>query len=963
MRTWLHELLGVLRERDDRFPVGDMRDLLVEVLGLIGLATAAMVLIGVLFVPTSTPGAMAVALVFGTAPLMVRWLVQRDANLITVPVVLLGVALMAVLWIVAVGSLQSVQTSLLLLPLTFATLIYGARTGLLCALAVVAVAYGLAWLLPDPQRVGRIAQVNQAWILSEFAVLTVLCMIGLRRYVARAHRRAVDAIARRVEDQALVGMSQRLRMAVEAGRFGVWDYDVASARFHIDAQQARLYGNDPSTTIATFDEWRRAVHRDDVRRAETEFLAVISAEHPYDLSFRIRRPDGATRWLRSLGCPQHGPDGRVIRVVGLDQDVTDQEVSSRDLRDANERLALAVRAASGVAWVVSGQPQQLRWSSDGRELYGVDLLVDPDAWLDQVLPEDQPRAAAAWHEALAPGAAQDFEFEFRIQHPLRGVRHVRCVGRCERGPGGVLRRAVGIDIDVSSQRETTQRVAELSERLALAASASGMGTWQLDLRLNVMAWDARQAAMHGLPDQPCQVSPAQWLNWVDPADRTAVQAVLDGSADRAECSLLPVNGQNRGRRVRTMAQTVRDALGTPLRRVGASFDVTAEWQAQQEIERARAEAEQSSRAKSAFLANMSHEIRTPMNAVIGLTGLLLDTVGPGSAHQHAAKAHSAARGLLAMLNDVLDVSKIEAGKLDLERTRFQISEAFALVDDTLGHVAQAKGLSLRLELAPSLPQHWLGDRVRLQQILLNLASNAVKFTQRGQVVLRARLGADGRSLHCEVEDSGIGMDRATQQRIFDAFEQADVSTTRHYGGTGLGLTISRHLVTLMGGRLAVRSEPGAGTLFSFELTALEPVPDTPAEDPVSVHGRPDRLQGARILLVEDNELNRVVAEAMVRRLGGEPLLAASGPEALSMLRTQPVDAVLMDIQMPGMDGLETTRRIRALPAPMGQVPVIAMTAHAMAGDRERSLAAGMNDHVTKPIDRVALGEVLAQWLP
>ena len=961
MRDWTRRLLGALRRGDDRLPVGDMREMMVDVLGLLSIATLVMVLIGVLSVPTSTPAAMVVALAMACAPLGLRWLVQRWPQVVTVPVVLGGVLLMAVAWIVAVGSLQAVQSSLLLLPLIFTTFFYGAWVGLLSAAGVSGVVFALAWLLPHPEARGSIAQVNQAWVLTELAVVVVLCVIGVRRYVAKAHREAVEAKARLATDEKLLALSQRLRMAVEAGQFGVWDLDAQTERFQIDAQQARLYGLPETVREASYAQWKAAIFRDDQAAAVAAFEGVIRQHQPYKLTFRIRRADGSVRWLRSLGQARCDEQGRVVSVVGLDRDVTEQEESARALREAGERLSLAVAAAGGVAWLVSGTPRRLVWNAPGLDLFGVNLLEQPDVWLDQVLPEDLPRVTAAWREALNDGSPPEFSFEFRILHPLRGLRHLRRIGRCEHDASGRFQQAVGIDIDVSSQREAATRVEELSERLALAAAASGMGTWQIDLKTGRITWDARQAALHGLPELPCQVASAQWSQWLEPADRPALRAVLDGAADRTEWSLLPVGGQSEGRRVRTMGQTVRDASGKVLRRVGASFDISAEWRAQRAIERARAEAEQSSRAKGAFLANMSHEIRTPMNAVIGLTGLLLDSVGPGPAQQHAAKAHSAARGLLAVLNDVLDVSKIEAGKLDLEQSRFAISEVFGLVHDTLAHQAQAKGLNLRTVFDPGLPATWLGDRVRLQQILLNLASNAVKFTQHGEVCLRARR-ADGGGLRCEVEDSGIGMDPGTQLRIFDAFEQADVSTTRQYGGSGLGLTISRHLVELMGGRLQLRSEPGQGTLFWFELPGLQPLTDPAPPDAAAGPGKLDRLAGARVMLVEDNELNRLVGEEMLRRLGALPLLAASGTEALTLLQSQPVDLVLMDIQMPGMDGLETTRRIRALPEPAASVPVVAMTANAMAGDRERSLEAGMNDHVTKPIDRSARGQVLVNWL-
>ena len=708
MRAWLLELLAALRRPGDRFPVGDMRDLMAEVLGLVGAASMLLLVVGVTMVPATSNAGLAIAIFASLLPLLLRWVVQRAPIHLTVPAILLSTVMLGVLWIRAVGSLQAVQSALLLLPLIFATFIYGPRVGLLSAAGVSLLVFALAAGLTDANRRGSLSPVNQAWILSEFAFITVLCVIGLHRYVARTHRQAVDARAKLQADQNLLGISHRLRMAVDAGQFGVWEFDVQAGSFSIDAQQARLYGISTEIRAVSFDQWRASVQRSDRDRAAEQFMSVVELDKPYDLTFRIRRADGAMRWLRSLGQPVRDEQGKVVRVVGLDRDVTEQEEGSQALREAGERLTMAVSAAGGVAWTVDGAYRRLQWNAPGLEVYGVDLLEHPDAWLDVVLPDDLVRVAAAWREALTDGAPEEFEFEFRIRHGQRGVRHIRCVGRCEHDHRGTLLRAVGIDIDISSQREAAARVSELSERLALAASASGMGTWQLDLKVGSIAWDERQSALYGLPEQACQVGSTQWAQWLEPEDRPALRAVLDGSVERMEWSLQPVGGQALGRRVRTMAQTLRSPQGEALRRVGASFDITAEWQAQQAIERARAEAEQSSRAKSAFLANMSHEIRTPMNAVIGLTGLLLDTVGPGQAHQHASKAHAAARGLLAVLNDVLDVSKIEAGKLDLERRRFALAEVFGMVSDTLAHEAQSKGLVLRMVLDADAAQPLAG---------------------------------------------------------------------------------------------------------------------------------------------------------------------------------------------------------------------------------------------------------------
>ncbi|MFG5408647.1 PAS domain-containing protein [Piscinibacter sakaiensis] len=330
---------------------------------------------------------------------------QRGAGRLTVPAVLGGLAALALVWILAVGSLQAIQSALLLLPLMVVAFVYGAAWGLAGAALVGTLGFALALGLPDPQRIGRIPPINQAWVLMEFAFVTVLCMVGLRRYVARSHRQAIEAQSLRVEDEQLRALNQRLQMAVEAGQFGVWDYDVERRRFSFDAMQARLYGLPPTVTGATLEEWLQAVHPEDRGRARTEFSAVIEQDRAYDLTFRIRQRGGA--------------GGRADHVVGLDRDVTGQEVQAQALRDAGERLTMAVSAAGGVAWVV-GPDRSLQWNARGLELYGLDLFEHPDGWLDVVLPEDQARTAAAWRAALADGGAPGFEFEFRIRHRQRG---------------------------------------------------------------------------------------------------------------------------------------------------------------------------------------------------------------------------------------------------------------------------------------------------------------------------------------------------------------------------------------------------------------------------------------------------------------------------------------------------------------------------------------------------------------
>ncbi|MFC7411177.1 PAS-domain containing protein [Hydrogenophaga atypica] len=887
---------------------------------------------------------------------------------------------------------------------------------------------------------------------------------------------AADITTQKQAEQALRDFNERMALAADSAGLGVWEIDMVSGQRIWDAQMYRMFGVAPDSPQAEpLGIWRRCLHPEDRERVNRSLANALAGGAPFQAEFRIVRDDHSVRHLRGAAHVVRDADGRALRMIGLNHDVTEQRQLEQDLRDQNALMRTILEALPCGMSVFNHKLELVASNAEYKRLLGF-----PDSLFERQPPqfEDFIRYNAE------RGEYGSGDIEATVADIVARARGEARPHRFERvRPGGIPLEIQGAPmpgggfvttyVDITERKQAEQAIAQKEALLRGAIDTVNEAFVLYDPDDRLVFCNEKYRDLYAA-SADLIVPGARFEDIIRKgAERgqyaQAIGRVDDWVAERmaqhraANTSL--VQHLDDGRVVRVIERRMADG-----HTVGFRIDIT-------DLVRATEAAEAASRSKSQFLANMSHEIRTPMNAVLGMLALLRRSALNARQADHAAKAEGAARSLLNLLNDILDFSKVEAGKMTLEAQPFEVEALLRDLGLVLAMNAAGKPVAVLYDIDPALPPVLVGDALRLQQVLVNLGGNAVKFTLQGEVVISMRLAAIHQGVaqvDVAVRDTGIGIAPENQRKIFSGFTQAEADTTRRFGGTGLGLAISQRLVALLGGELCLDSTPGQGSRFHFQLALALPTeaaPPVAARRPLSGrvlvidshpvarellahmlsglgaqaetvgHGQgaldrlaqgerfeallvsatlPDmdatalchavrqhgpapgprcwvltdhgheppagedgaiagwltqpvtpgtlcealratrtpwlahshatsRLQGLRLLLAEDNPINQQVARELLESEGALVTVVDNGALAVQAVGQPGTrwDAVLMDLQMPVMDGLSATRQIRQTHAAHA-LPVVAMTANATSADRQACLDAGMNEHVGKP---------------
>lgn len=793
----------------------------------------------------------------------------------------------------------------------------------------------------------------------------VIAIAGTTRDITE--RREMEAARKKSED--------RWKLALEASEFvGTWDWDLKTDLIIADERFAELYSVDPIAAAkgAPPEEYMKTLHPDDAIALAPQLEKVLKEGGVYEQESRLIRPDGSVRWVIARGMGHLDDTGKPLRFAGAVVDITQRKLAEEKLKKSEQNLRLLTDAVPQQVWTARPDGQLDYVNAFTVNYVGNISIIDGIvSWIDVVHPDDLPKSIEIWSNSLKTGLA--YETHQRILHKETGKYRWHLSRAVPvRDEAGTIVKWYGTNTDIEDQKAAQDILREKDLRLRTALRAGRMGTWELDVDRSFLTCSETCNANYGLRPEE-ELTYHKLASLIHPEDKaywdaTVSEAVGGGREFEMEYRVIWPDQSVHWIYVRGNCSVNAEGLVKTLS--GVSIDITDRKELETIAREAKEIAEAANIAKSEFLANMSHEIRTPMNAIVGLSGILAMSKDlPPKLSEYVRTLQMSADSMLALINDLLDISKIEARTVELEHIPFNITDLVQEVISMMAVRSREKGIAFTTNVEGSGHRMFYGDPTRLRQVIANLCSNAVKFTAHGgvNVTINCHEAKNGVANVCiSVKDSGIGIAPEKRDTIFEKFVQADTSISRKYGGTGLGLAITKTLVDIMGGTIHLESEIGKGSTFTAcipcELAEDQELLVHNDTDARKIASAEDSIATHRILLVEDYAPNVLVATTFLEQFGYSVDVASDGTEALEKAKLNDYAAVLMDVQMPGMNGFEATQLIRQYEVSSNQkrLYIIGMTAHALSGDRERCVAAGMDEYISKPFQPEQLKMLLGK---
>ncbi|TPV57971.1 response regulator [Aestuariibacter sp. GS-14] len=759
---------------------------------------------------------------------------------------------------------------------------------------------------------------------------------------------------------------------------GIWYWDLESeGRGWMSDAFWGMLGYDAIMKQTQTAQWESYIDENDLNELLTNVKKHTSLpSHQIDQIVRFQHRNNNVVWVRIRAVAIRNKEAKPIRIVGtltnistLQQQAIHRTENAQMQSSALQKQSLVLEELEQIAeigtWEMDLLTGEISWSQQTRRIHDVPDDYEPNLSSGINFYKEGESRLQITH-AIEKGMSEGRPWALELELTTAFGRQVwvRTLGK-PFFENGKCARLFGVMQDITRQRKEKEALqAAKSEainnalRMQLAHDSMEMGVWEWDISCGKLQWDTAMFTLYGISEAQFTGSFADWENRIHPDDLVSATELLNKAISgqkRFDTQFRIILPDQNIRHIKANAQIISDEAGNPIKMIGVNYDVSAKVETLATLEQEKLKAEAASTAKSAFLANMSHEIRTPMNAILGALQLLKQADLNDTLDNILNKATFSARSLLTIINDVLDYSKIESDMLLLENKPFSMLDVVESVEYDLQPLVNNQGITLKTHIASDFPDTWLGDMVRVKQILLNIASNAVKFTREGHVDIHIACTEyqKGTAISIAISDTGIGMSEETCKHIFDRFTQADSSITRQFGGTGLGMSISMNLARLMNGDIHIQSKEGVGT----KVTVILPLERDVSLQEGNQDGTPEvpSLTGKKVLVAEDNLINQAVVEAFLAQTHAEVTLVENGRQAVEAVTNQDFDVVLMDIQMPEMDGLQAQKAISTLNK---NIPVIAITANVLASDIEDYQKRGFSGHICKPVDAKVLYSML-----